>query len=277
METVDIRLEKIFLDQEFNCREHIAPADVLDLAKSIQEQGLLQPIVVQPIDDVKDYHPDHVEYRIIAGHRRYVAFKALSKDPQFQQIPCVIRTGLDKKEALIFNLMENTSRKDLNILEEAKALEGLKEAGVPRETVASRIGKSGGWVQVRFMLLDLPETIQQEAAAGILNQYELKKIWSIKSDQGRLEATKQVKEAKQKGEKGTIDKITKRKQAQATNVKKTRTPTECFDMIEVMGKSGVKYGLHTRALAWAAGEITTDEIFDDIKKQDPEFLPPMEF
>lgn len=280
LEIVNIELEKIFLDQEFNCREHINASDVLGLAKSIKEDGLMQPVVVQPVSDMgKDYRPDGVEYRIIAGHRRYVAFKVLSKnDPAFNIVPCVIKEGLSKKEALLFNLVENTNRKELNILEEAHALAHLKKEGVPRETVASRIGKSGGWVQVRFMLLDLPEEIQQEAAAGMINQYEIKKISGMKGNSEiKLEAVRKIKEAKQRGEKGTIDKITERKKKKAANVKKQRTRQECFDMIEIFAKSELKYGLHTRVLSWAAGEISSEDLFADIKERDRFFQPPEEF
>ena len=64
----DIPLAEIFSDDEFNCRGQIAPLDVLDLAKSIQQVGLQQPIIAQPWSEIHGKH-----WRIVSGHRRYKA------------------------------------------------------------------------------------------------------------------------------------------------------------------------------------------------------------
>jgi ParB family chromosome partitioning protein len=206
----------------------------------------------------------------VAGHRRYTAVKIL----KWPTIPATVRANLDEKKARILNLVENFQRQDLNILQEAEALKHLCEAGVPRETVAREIGMSGGWVQVRYNLLRLPPEIQQEAAAGMINQYHIKTLCTLRTKEDQFEAVRKIKEAKLKGDKPPAIGIRKKKTA---DIKKARQPNELFDMIEILAQTALGYGIHTRVLAWAAGEITSAELFVDIKRADPTFFPPTEF
>src|SRR5215831_9926890 len=89
---------EIFADENFNCRGTIAPFDVIDLAKSIEKNGLLQPIVVQPYVN----HPPH-KYRIIVGHRRHRAYEVQG----WKEIPAIIKEGLTDVQLRILNLQEN--------------------------------------------------------------------------------------------------------------------------------------------------------------------------
>lgn len=279
-QVVEMPMTVIYHDDSFNCRGPIAPMDVHDLVVSIDKHGLQFPITVQPIEDVQDTTERArliaagYTHRIIAGHRRHKAVSVLNKT----SIPAMIRKGLTEAQARILNLSENFDRKDLNIMQEAKALEALERAGVPRDTVAREIGKSSSWVQVRYYLLRMPVEVQQEAAAGLLNQYQIKQLYSlIDTPDLMFEAVKKIKEAKQKGEK--VEDVGKRK-AKSTDIKKERKRSEIFDMMEVIAKS-IGNGRDTRALAWASGEISTAELFSDIarisKEQGKHFLPPMEF
>ena len=270
---VQLRLDEIYSDDQFNCRGSIAPIDVADLAKSIQANGLQFPISVQPRADVKTFMPEGFRYRIVAGHRRFKACKVLS----MKDIPAFVREGLTEVAARILNLSENFDRKDLNILQEALALKGLYEAGLPRDSVARELNKSSSWVQVRYNLLTLPPEIQQEAAAGILNQYQIKQLYSLDTHEEMFEAVRKIKDAKVRGDK--VDSVGKKK-PQSTTVKKIRLRPQMFEMMELMGKS-IGYGLHTRVLAWSCGEIMTAELFNDIKEyadaNGKEFYPPSEF
>lgn len=272
-QVVDLDMTKIFHDDSFNCRGKIAPMDVADLAKSIDQNGLQFPVTVQPREDVKTEMPAGTEWRLIAGHRRHVAYRVLGR----KAIPCMIRRGLTEAQARVLNLSENFDRQDLNIMQEARALAALERAGVPRDTVAREINKSSSWVQVRYYLLRMPDEIQQEAAAGLLNQYQIKQLYSLESPEEMFAAVKRIKEQKQKGEK--VDDVGKRKK-KSTDTKKERKRPEIFDMIELIAKS-VGYSLATRSLSWASGEITTAELFADIsreaEKQGKSFVPPTEF
>lgn len=265
-----IPLVEIFSDDDFNCRGEIAPMDVADLCTSIEKVGLQQPIVLQPIGDVVNRNPrmkpTH-KFRIIAGHRRYKAFLCLNKPgtTEYNRIEAIVRTGLTEIDARVLNLSENFDRTDLDLLQEAKAIKALQEAGVPRDKVAKLINKSSSWVQVRFNLLCLPEDIQAAAAAGVINQQQVKQIYSLQTPEQQYEAIRRIKDAKIKGEK--VDHVGKRKKYNK-NTKKERKRPEMFDMIEVIAKN-VGYGLGTRALAWASGEISTEDFYDDLKKENP--------
>lgn len=276
LQVEEIDVDRIYCDSEFNCRGQIAPFEVADLAKSIQGRGLQSPISVQPVEDVRGGLPNNPRdglpytHRIVAGHRRWTAFRVLGR----KTIPCFVKAGLDDKSARIYNLIENFQRQDLNILQEAHALKHLADAGIARETVAKEIGMSGGWVQVRYYLLTLPEQIQQEAAANLITQHQIKQLCSLASPEEQFEAVRKIKEAKVRGESGiNVGKKKKR----PTTEKKPRKREEIFEMMELIAGTSLGYGLHTRAMAWCSGQIPTCELFDDIKTADPTFEVPMEF
>src|SRR5258706_4547785 len=169
MNIQELPLKDIFADTDFNCRGAIAPIDVVDLARDIDAHGLQQAIVVQPFKD-----PQY-KYRIVAGYRRHKAFQVLQRET----IPCNVVDGLSDVQARIMNLSENLKRKDLNMLQEAKALEHLKNAGLTQDDVAREIGMSRGWTQIRFMILDLPKEIQYEVAAGFLSQQQVRDLSTL--------------------------------------------------------------------------------------------------
>lgn len=278
----EIPLEQIYLDSEFNCRGFIPPFDVADLVQQIRAMGLQIPITVHegPWADVPNSRPvAPFEYRIIAGHRRFTAYRVLNESypGQYNKIQCLVKSGLTEIDARVLNLSENLDRKQLNILQEAKAIEKMYRAGVPRERVGQLLKQTGSWVQTRFNLLSMPEEIQREAAAGFLTHLQIKQLYSLDNDEQRFEAVRKIKEAKIKGV--NIGHVGKRRK-KPTNTKKNRAPEECYDMIEVVGKH-VGYGIATRSLAWAAGAISTAELFEDIRKDCADrgikFYPPSEF
>ena len=279
MEYNTISLSDICCDDAFNCRGLITPFDVADLAKQIQSIGLQIPIALHKgpwADKLDEPIPGGKPYRIIAGHRRFTAYRVLfQNDPvKFQMIPAIIKTGLNEIDARVLNLSENLDRKELNIVQEARAIEALYNAGVPRERVATMIHKTGSWVQTRFNLLSLPQDIQDEAAAGMLTHLQIKQLYSLDSDEDRYAAVRKIKEAKLKGVKlGHVGK----KRRKPTNTKKVRQPDECLEMIDLIGESAIGYGIVTRTLAWCAGNITTEEYFKTIVEADPDFTPPKEF
>jgi|SRR5215831_7206355 len=130
---VELPVEMIYSDDNMNCRGRIAPYDVLELARSIEKSGLLSPIAVQPYDSVPGFR-----YRIILGHRRHKAFQVLKRET----IPCVVKDGLTEVQVRILNLQENIERKDLNVLQEAHAIQKFKLAGYTLAEVANMVGMS---------------------------------------------------------------------------------------------------------------------------------------
>lgn len=250
-ETKEIKLTDVLSDSTFNCRGEIAPLDVLDLAKDIERNELQFPIIVQPWDK------EEYKYRIIAGHRRFAAFKVLKRDA----IPAMVKHGLSEVQASLLNLNENLKRKDLNILEEARAVARLYRLGLTQDIVALELNMSRSWVQVRVALLDLPGDIQKEASLGHLNQYQIKQLAAMRTKDQQYEAVQKIKNAKLRGERG-VD-VGKKPHEQPFK-KKRRSKTQVQEMIDHLIDS-LGYGLHVRTLAWANGEINSVELFLDIK------------
>lgn len=258
-EVINIPIERIWNDVEFNCRGTIVLGDVVDLAKDIREHCLQFPIAVQPISDVDKKPPNtDVMYRIVAGHRRFMAFK-LNKETT---IPAMVKLGLTELQARLLNLSENLKRKELDMQQEALAVERLMVCGLTQMSIAEKLGMSRGWVQVRLNLLKLPVDIQKVAAAGILNQYQIGQIVDLKNPQLQYAAVRAIKNARLSGEKG----IDVGKPTKANPFKKKRqSKTHVRQMIEHIGNT-IGYGLHTRVLAWANGEINAAELYFDVKR-----------
>lgn len=254
-----VLISEIHADPDFNCRGAIAPIDVVDLAKDIQQHGLLQPVVVSPYNDERCASTGF-KYRLIMGYRRHKAHQI----NEVTHIQAKIKDIQDDREARILNLSENVKRKDLNIVQEANALRALKDLGATQEDVSRELGMSKGWVQVRFMLLDLPEEIHKEAAADMLTQYQIRELYSLRGDKEALfAAVKKIKTHKLSGSKGAF-KPPKKKNA---STKKQRTKVEIFEMMEhFQNIPGIGNGLWTRTLAWTSGEINDYEMYLSIKE-----------
>lgn len=250
-EIVSISMDVIWADVEFNCRGHISARSVLDLAKDIDKQGLQQPITVMPVKNEK------YNWRIIAGHRRHMAFKVLKR----KLIPCIVNTEITESGALVLNLGENLHRENLNILQEATALERLKLSGFSAHDVSKQLNKSNHWVTIRYLLLELPPEIREEAAAGYITQAQIMDLHRIEGRKGQLEAAAKIKRAKVRGEKAPNIRKPKR------NMFK-RSPREVDDIFfmqeHIQNAVGNNFG--TRCLAWAAGEISDLEIYRDVQE-----------
>jgi ParB family chromosome partitioning protein len=127
-----------------------------DLATSIAEQGLIQPIVVQRV-------PGEDGYQIVAGHRRHAAVRKLG----WPKVACIIRRDLLPDEELATMLVENGQRANLDPIEEARALAKLKsESGMTDKELGRKIGRSDAYVWGRLTLLKLPAAEQEELRAG---------------------------------------------------------------------------------------------------------------
>ncbi len=138
-------------------RKHFDKEALEELASSISENGLLQPIIV------REYLGGR--YQIIAGERRFRA----SKLAGLSEIPVIIMDKDDRKAAEIA-LIENIQREDLNPVEEAMAFRSLMtEYGLTQEELSEKIGKSRSAIANTVRLLDLPEPVLEMVAAGELS------------------------------------------------------------------------------------------------------------
>lgn len=140
-------------------RQRIDPTTLAELADSIREHGVLQPIVVTRGEGGDGY-------LLIAGHRRWEA----ALQAGLTRIPAVVKEA-SPREMLELALVENVQRSDLNPLEEAAAYQQLVgEFGLTQDEVARRVGKSRSAVANTLRLLGLPETVRASVGRGDLSE-----------------------------------------------------------------------------------------------------------
>lgn len=131
-------------------RQHFEQTALEELAASIKTQGLIQPILVRPVEPVGSYE-------IVAGERRWRACQLAGQE----RVQCIIR-AMDDYESMAIALIENLQREDLNPMEEARALGKIKEHfGVTQEELADKVGKSRPAVTNCLRLLKLPTDVQE--------------------------------------------------------------------------------------------------------------------
>lgn len=139
-----------------------------DLADSIREHGLIQPLTVRRLSS--GY------YQIIAGERRWRAAKLAG----LEEVPVVIIEADDKK-VMELGLIENLQREDLNPMEEAEGYEVLiKDYGLTQEEVAKRIGKSRPAITNALRLLSLPQEVRPMVIDGLLSAGHARAVLSVK-------------------------------------------------------------------------------------------------
>jgi ParB family chromosome partitioning protein len=143
----------------FQARATPDPAALAELAASIQEHGILQPILVRP----KPKAPGR--YQILGGERRWRA----AQQARLHDVPVVIRE-LDDRAAMAAGLVENLQREDLNALEEAEGYQRLMgEFGLKQEALGQAVGKSRSHVANTLRLLNLPGRVRDLLRAGTLS------------------------------------------------------------------------------------------------------------
>ena len=130
-----------------------------DLAASIAQVGLLQPIVVHHAPRPDDPRP----FEILYGHRRFAAVRMLHK----REVPAIVRRPLADDAALVARIAENDQRASLDPIEEARALQQLQRGGdLTHEQIGIKISRSVTYVARRLMLLELSVEEQEKVRAG---------------------------------------------------------------------------------------------------------------
>lgn len=145
-----------------------------ELARSIQEQGVIQPVLVRKVDTDR--------YEIIAGERRLRAVKLLG----LTEIPAIVRRVADA-DVLEMSIIENIQREELNALEEAKAYRRLaQEFGHTQDRIASRVGKDKTSVSNLLRILNLPEEIQDYISSNMITFGHAKALLSLHDEKRQL-------------------------------------------------------------------------------------------
>ena len=138
-------------------RKEFSEEKIKELAQSIKENGLIQPIIVRqsPV----------IGYEILAGERRYRASIAAG----LSEVPVIIKK-LSDQDMMIHSVIENLQREDLNPIEEAKAYQSLIDKGYTHAEIADKMGKSRPYITNLVRLLTLPDFILTEVETGKLSQ-----------------------------------------------------------------------------------------------------------
>lgn len=177
-EVVYLHLDDI-IPNRFQPREVFDERALKELAASIKEHGVIQPIIVRQVNN---------KYEIIAGERRYKA-SALAG---MTKIPAIIN-NLDDKEAAKVALLENLQRKNLNPIEEARTYQKILELDqMTQETLAKTMGKSQSAVANKLRLLALPDEIQRALLKENISERHARTLLNLKNPEQQKKMLKRI-------------------------------------------------------------------------------------
>lgn len=170
-------------------RKEMSKSQLCELAESIKEYGILQPIIVTKVERATDRGRD-VEYELVAGERRWRAAQ-IAKLPR---IPVIIKDN-SKQVKFEMALVENVQRENLNPIEKAMAFRRLNEEfGLSHEDIARRVGKNRPTISNTLRLLKLPQVIQASIASGKLSERHYRAILAIAPEKRMAFYQKIIKE-----------------------------------------------------------------------------------
>lgn len=153
---------------------------IRELADSIEEQGIIQPLAVSPISEGR--------YELITGERRLRAAKMIG----LEKVPAVIKE-VDDEGMLAISIIENIQREDLNPIEEARAYQELiGQFGYTQEDVAKKVGRSRVAVANSVRLLKLPQVVQEDVASGRYSAGHARAILAVEGIHGQLRLRERI-------------------------------------------------------------------------------------
>lgn len=174
---------KLVVVSPFQPRKVFSDAAIEELAESIKQHGIIQPLIVRKVAD---------SYELIAGERRWRASQSL----EFTTVPVIVRDASDR-EVLELALIENIQRADLNAIEEALAYQRLaNEFALKHEAIARQVGKSRAAVANTIRLLDLHAEVQDMLSTSIISVGHAKAILGVKDKEKQLKVAKLIVEKK---------------------------------------------------------------------------------
>ena len=236
-------------------RKNFKENELAELATSIKNQGLIQPIIVRKINNS--------QYEIIAGERRWRA----SQLAGLHEVECVIK-DLKETEILEAALIENIQREDLNVIEEAYAYKGLIQLkNLSNDILAKKIGKSSSHVSNTLRLLDLEKNVQELLISGDLSMGHARALIGVPN---ALEKAKEIIEKNLSVRQ--VEKITS-KFKKSKKVKNAKDPNILDLEKELSDKIGLKTSIQFNE-SGSSGSLTLyysdlnqlDEIMKRLKK-----------
>lgn len=176
--TSQVRLEAI-TPNPYQPRANFADETIDELAASIRQRGLLQPLLVRRIGQ---------QYQLIAGERRFRAAQRAG----LTHVPVSVREANDR-ESFELALIENLQRENLNPIEEARAYQRLcDEFGLTQDEVAQRVGKNRSTITNSLRLLQLPREVRDQIEAGALSAGHARSLLGLQSSKTQNEVARDV-------------------------------------------------------------------------------------
>src|SRR5690606_4302822 len=167
----------------FQPRREFSEEELEDLASSIRENGLLQPIVVRPAPP-----GGNAAWELIAGERRWRAVTRLG----WSEVPALVRT-IDDRAMLVLALVENLQRSELSPLEEAAGYQQLaEEFGLSQQQIAKVVGRDRSTIANSLRLLQLPAAVRQYIAEGRLSAGHGRALLGIGNDHQMIEIARRA-------------------------------------------------------------------------------------
>lgn len=170
---LEIPIEKIAASP-FQSRQAFDPGKLAELAESIKERGMIQPVVVRSVNDT---------YELIAGERRLKAVQRLN----WPTIPAVVIESVDNEMAMELALIENLQREDLNPIEEASGYHRLiTECNLSQADVAARVGRDRSSVANAIRLLSLPGELQDMLIDGSISAGHARALLAVPDNSKKI-------------------------------------------------------------------------------------------
>ena len=155
---------------------------IAELAQSVQQVGLLQPLLVRKVDD---------GYELVAGERRLRAVTSLG----MEKVACIVQQDIEDESSAMMALIENLQREDLHYLEEAQCYQKLLETyGLTQEELANRLGKSQSSIANKLRLLKLSDEVKAAMTEKRLSERHARALLKLTDDKQRLDAVEKIAE-----------------------------------------------------------------------------------
>ncbi len=160
-------------------RETFDEESLKELADSIREHGVIQPVIVRQLGD---------QYEVIVGERRLRACRMAG----LQSVPAIVR-DMSPGESAEVSLIENLQRKDLNVLEEAAGYEKLiRDFGLTQQELARRVGKSQSTIANKLRLLKLPQAVLEALAREMISERHARSLLRLPSERDQVAVLQRI-------------------------------------------------------------------------------------
>ena len=200
-------------------RKTFDEAALEELADSIRQHGVLQPLLVRPLTSGG--------YQLVAGERRWRA----SRLAELKEVPVIIKE-LSDTEAMEIAIIENLQREDLNPIEEAEGLQALiDKCGYTQEQVATSVGKSRPAITNALRLLKLPEEVREMAKDGTITAGHARALLAFDNQPMMIECANQI--VSKKLTVRDVEKMAKRPATTSTKTKTAQRRDSFYDEVEL--------------------------------------------